>query len=678
MKPYILLLFALFSIFRCIGSVSQIQPPTHRNPKNNKPLDQWIVLGAMPLYEEDSVRRDVVEQFLAKHIFADTITTYPIVVGYSQYAWKKIKADNDGIVKLSELYDIEGQQYCYALCIVEMKDSARSIIGFGSDDDASIWLNGNLIHQSCKGRRVKPNDDIIPVLLQKGRNTFLIRIDNRSGSWGFTFQFIDKQTADNIRKSRIYDPLKKYAPLSLAKDAAILQAYLLDLHPGYSRYTSKETMDRAFFDVQKDLASGDSLTIKEFLQKLLPVLALAKDAHTMLWPEKNYFLYDYRYVPFDLRYIGDKLYINKLFDYKLQAYKYAEVLKLNDLESNEFIEKARKILPRDGNTETSLSSSIADYGLLNLMSNLFVMQNETLDVVCKTAKGHIDTLHLYDFSSCNAKYTAPDFDFKKDPISHYINDSLHYCRLIINTFSEYWIKTNKINYQKAFKNLFKKLESEGVQNLVIDLRNNSVGNPEVAQELMSYFVDEDFSYYSAIAINKTFLQDKYLDSESVREIGGKTGYLKYLKKKWVHKMLFQEAGNYFQLKPDYTEMLGVVKAQKYTYKGTIIVLTSGNTADIAVEFCTMLKEKTDAIFIGQETRGAQGGSCGAFYFPMQLPASKCRIWIPCIRFDMSYQGKNPDRGILPDYPVQLTIQHIQEKIDPEMLKVEKVIAGEKK
>lgn len=664
--------FLLLLLGLIVTTLNAIEPPLYKKVKENKFVEDWIVLGAMPLYEEDSVRRAVVETFLSKHIFTDTIITYPIVVGFDKYEWQPIKADN-GIVKLSELYEEPNQKYCYALMVLEMKDSLQTTIGFGSDDDASIWHNNTLIHQVCKGRRVKVDDDLVPVSLQKGRNTFLIRVDNRSGSWGFQFRFIDKATETKARQTRIFDPYKKYDPVMLARDVAILQGYLKDIHPGYDRYISETAFDAMLFGLQKEIALGDSLTIKQFLNKVLPVLARIKDSHTMLWPDEKYFLYDYKYAPFKLRYINETLFIEKLFDYKLHSFQYAEVLELNGMSTDEFIKRANEIIPRDGNCQSTLSANIGDYSILNLLCNLILMDTDEINIVCKTKTNEIDTLYLHEFSSCNAKYITPKSKTIAQPMSYSINDSLGYCTLIMNTFHAGWIKSKGINYEKALKSLFKKLDEEEVKNLVIDLRHNNGGNQELATEFMSYFIKEDYSYFSGLTLNKSFFQKKYLESESVKEIGGRTGYLKYFSKAWVHKMIFNEKNDQFSVKAEYVEKLTQIEPSKYSYSGNIYVLINGRTTDVASDFCAMLRKNTDAVFIGQETGGAQEGSSGGFYFPLRLPTSSCRIWIPAVRMDINTSAHEKGRGTMPDYPVHESLEHVKIAEDPILLKVQSLI-----
>ena len=64
-------------------------------------------------------------------------------------------------------------------------DSARwAILEVGSDDGIKIWANGDLLLARDAERVVKPGDDLADVLLKQGWNRMLVKVTQRSGTWG--------------------------------------------------------------------------------------------------------------------------------------------------------------------------------------------------------------------------------------------------------------------------------------------------------------------------------------------------------------------------------------------------------------------------------------------------------------------------------------------------------------
>ena len=674
---YLLILSMLLSVVAGSIVAQDISLPTVKKITHGRFIEDWIVLGPIPLYEEDSVRRELVQKFLFEHLFADSIVTNPIVSGYSRYDWSEAHADSHGRIMLSSLYATTNQMYSYSLCLVESHDSAKVLIGFGSNDDAEIWINGALVHQICRGRMIVTDDDIVPVQLIPGRNIILVRVDNRGADWGFCFRFIDKETETRTRKLREFDAYKKYAPLDLAIDAAVLHASLVDLHPGYGRYTHKTTVDAQFFALQKELAMGDSLTIKEFLRKVLPVLALIKDAHTMLWPDDKYFINDYRFVPLELRIIDGRLVVAKLFDAQLHHYQMSELLTIDGMPASVFLAEAEKIIPRDGYSQSFLGASIANYALLNLLCNLLFMDSDNLEITVRNQDGTESTIPLYNFSSCNARYVKPDIDVASEPISQYVDTALNFCYLAVNSFWPQWCEKKGISYEKSIDKLFAGLRDRTIDNLIIDLRYNSGGDYMAAVRLLTYLIPKKTVYLSGARINEQLLQPKYIASGALREMGANSGYLKFMDKAWVHNMVFERRENKMEVKERHLPRIATIEPSKHGFSGTIYVMTSGNTADVASDFCASLRNSNKAIFIGQETGGAQDGGCGGFYFPLRLPATSCKIWIPTVQTDINTPAHSPGRGVIPDHAVIPAPVRRAHADDPELQKAIDLIRNQR-
>lgn len=53
----------------------------------------------------------------------------------------------------------------------------------GSDDGIKIWLNGKMVFVNDISRGCAPGDDVVDVSLQKGWNTLMLKVVNKSGGW---------------------------------------------------------------------------------------------------------------------------------------------------------------------------------------------------------------------------------------------------------------------------------------------------------------------------------------------------------------------------------------------------------------------------------------------------------------------------------------------------------------
>jgi carboxyl-terminal processing protease len=70
--------------------------------------------------------------------------------------------------------------------------AARDVqLRIGSDDEVKVWLNGNVVLNSNVPRYAAPDQDTVPVHLQAGRNDVLVKVCNRTGTWGFYLRVTD-------------------------------------------------------------------------------------------------------------------------------------------------------------------------------------------------------------------------------------------------------------------------------------------------------------------------------------------------------------------------------------------------------------------------------------------------------------------------------------------------------
>lgn len=67
-----------------------------------------------------------------------------------------------------------------------MPEETDAWLGIGSDDGLKVWLNGALVNDKWIARTSKLDEEVVPLRLRKGKNQFLIKIQNVKGLWSFT------------------------------------------------------------------------------------------------------------------------------------------------------------------------------------------------------------------------------------------------------------------------------------------------------------------------------------------------------------------------------------------------------------------------------------------------------------------------------------------------------------
>ncbi|MGH9843533.1 MAG: DUF4838 domain-containing protein [Blastocatellia bacterium] len=69
------------------------------------------------------------------------------------------------------------------------------VLALGTNDGGRAWLNGERIWDRPEDRRLKADDDLILVRLRKGRNTLLLKIEERGNKWEFCARLLPFETA---------------------------------------------------------------------------------------------------------------------------------------------------------------------------------------------------------------------------------------------------------------------------------------------------------------------------------------------------------------------------------------------------------------------------------------------------------------------------------------------------
>ncbi len=118
------------------------------------------------------------------------------------------------VVDFTHIFDSTDFKVAYAFSTFYSDENKEMLLAVGSDDGIKIWFNGEFIHENHVGRGTHIDDDFIPVRLQKGVNTCLIKVDNGDGGWGFIARFREKKDVleylSNNVKEFWFSPLTNY------------------------------------------------------------------------------------------------------------------------------------------------------------------------------------------------------------------------------------------------------------------------------------------------------------------------------------------------------------------------------------------------------------------------------------------------------------------------------------
>lgn len=450
-----------------------------------------------------------------------------------------------------------------------------------------------------------------------------------------------------------------YTVEQLRSDFAVLRKTLEERHPSLYRYIPRERLNQQFDSVFRQLYRP--MTEVEFRELLRPLIVQIRCGHTdvqeSLSSSRSTRKPQPEWLPFDIILQNDRLFIGRNRSTDSSLICGTEVLKLGNHPVKEIIQAARDRWPSDGYNQTFKNYFLELYHLEETYWRHFGGNSPwTLTVRDTTGTERLTTVRRRPVASgdmptsptpatvkrskksrhrTEASYNDDEAKLQLMRSLHFINSDSTAAMLIINGFGYE-------RYQSFHRDVFETLEKLNVQDLVIDLRQNTGGNAEIGSDLMSYLMKSDFRQVDRAECRVRRPNScSYFDRKEKRVLRQNFRFMK------------SEGGRYQFGKSN----VGWNKpASEHRFTGRVYILTSGRTFSAASIFTASLKAQRAVTVIGQETGGGEAGCNGGIIQTLTLPDTRLRVRFPV--FWIATASRTPDqgRGVMPDYPIEYTVR----------------------
>ncbi|HOG20627.1 MAG TPA: S41 family peptidase, partial [Salinivirgaceae bacterium] len=187
-------------------------------------------------------------------------------------------------------------------------------------------------------------------------------------------------------------------------------------------------------------------------------------------------------------------------------------------------------------------------------------------------------------------------------------------------------------------------------NLIIDLRNNSGGDANVTNRLLSVFAQKPLNRqkggYSMVKSRGHF-----------QSFAHSLNYTQAVNSDIFPEYEAREGMEGFYLNDSLETVAAVYPDTLTQYTGKVYVLTNGNSCSAATLFPAVLVRNRRGVTVGRETRTGYHSMAALKFAQIRLPNSLYTINVPMVRcvFDTTICDRTPARrGLLPDYPLRLT------------------------
>jgi len=429
----------------------------------------------------------------------------------------------------------------------------------------------------------------------------------------------------------------KYLTYNQAKeDIDVYVNSFKEIYPDYYELIKEEKLDSLRNKVLSDLKKLKKIKLIDFTRKLNRLLAACHDTHIYKIDDNKYndkLIYQPS-IFFGL--YKDTLKVTMALDKKLEG---RIVKEINGCDINKF----KKIVDNSVRGYDAKVKSYKDYVLKTIgfvYLDIPPYGNNKYDYNVKFANGETKLIKGYIYKRGKSKSLYANY--KK---YHYLNynDGKRYNTKILNDSTAYLALSDFTQTEVELEEIGKFIQEieKTKKHLIIDVRNNNGGNIEAITKIYSYIAKDSIKInsYSKIMNQYTYQSFKYC--LNFKTVEGMYSDYHYVGDKGL---ILENPVNYA---PD----------SLIHFSGKVYVLTNEQSISAATLLPALIVRSSRGVSVGRETKTAYHYMKAGRFAQIQLPNTKIVTVIPMEKgvFDDVVNERVPyGRGVLPDYPVELT------------------------
>ncbi len=340
----------------------------------------------------------------------------------------------------------------------------------------------------------------------------------------------------------------------------------------------------------------EGMTEIEFYRIIAELISFINCSHSGVWlgDSSGYtFGRTYYFLPIDVEYQNDKLYIvEDQSDIGIPLG--SEILSINGVNINDIIEEMYTMIPADGLNETLKKLRINDefYYYYTLLYDLSPEYEITYIDISTLEE---ETISIYGVKESFADFYVTNYNYGNG-LSYYIEDNYVYLRIPnFNTNGSYTVE----GYEAYFSAFFTEVNELEIENLIIDIRHNNGGFPDVANILLGYLADNPFQYFSD------------------------------------------------DVPPAFPHLQEDTLVNENNYTGEVYVIADGGSLSTSGHFLALFQYHEMGYIVGEES-GA-GYTCTDASFNTRLPNTNITFRTSSIKWNVDVLDNEVYTGIFPDY-----------------------------
>jgi len=448
-------------------------------------------------------------------------------------------------------------------------------------------------------------------------------------------------------KPAAFDPQRTYPVEALKSDLGVLWDILEEGHGGLDRYTPRDTLRKSFDKAGEGLV--EPLTELAFYGRLLPLVARIQDGHTRLsltsaaeaWLDSRPVFF-----PFGLRFLKDRAYLFRDLSADAGLEEGAELLAVNGTPVRDIVSSLLPLMPSDAGIRTAKLRRLEFPAVFGRLLALRFGLRESFEVRFRPLRGGgAEDAVLPGVTAAEIvrrlgeRYPGA---VERRPV-YELGFEGPAAVLTIRSFGDDPDKTRP-RFPEFLEAAFRELADKKTRGLIIDLRGNGGGHDEYAKLLFAHVMDRPFLYYWGLETRK----DRY---DLFRYTGESAAGAEELA-----KPLRKNVRGGFDVVGHPNRGLQMPKEPRFA--GRVAILIDGGSFSATGEVTSAFHYYKKAVFFGEECGSGYFGNTSGFMVTATLPATGLRVRVPLVLYTMAVDNYPKDRGLVPDVPVEPTIEDL--------------------
>lgn len=423
-------------------------------------------------------------------------------------------------------------------------------------------------------------------------------------------------------------PAQVFSKEEILQDLDFLRSSLQDAHYDLYAFTPKFEFETNFMQIRNSVKK-DCLSLKEATGLFQRVISKANTGHAEIdFPAQAYIPYALEggtVFPLELAFEDDKVYVRKNFSENQEISTGTELLSINGLKIDEIL---KQIYPHlSAERQYFKNAKLEFWSFPRLYWQVFGEQKQFNVELRQESRRN-----LLELSAIKA---LEDYEYKRKDVFDLPAKLKFYgstAYLYPGAFSSQQENGEQI-FRAFIDSAFTEIKNKHIENLIVDLRNNSGGHDAFSNYLIAYFADKPFRWNSSFKLKTS----AFLKEHTRKHNDTLAPYFKVILEHKNGEVYSYDTGSYAPVSPG------------KRFNGKVYVLVNRQTHSMAAVSAALLQDYRFATVVGEET--GEFPNLHASQFSYNLPHTGVLVKVPK-GYIIRPSGNNDKQGVVPEIMIR--------------------------